>query len=87
MKLISSSGIQRVIDELRNCLAEQSALKIASPSYSLFAYPQSGITGSNPAALNAPTRNHWVGHHDAQKGIRDSVVRTHRFHRALSNCA
>lgn len=37
MKLISSSGIQRVIDELRNCLAEQSALKIASPSYSLFA--------------------------------------------------
>lgn len=38
MKLIRNSGTERVIDELRNCLAEQSALSIASPSFSLFAF-------------------------------------------------
>lgn len=38
MKIIKNSGNERVIDELRKCLMEQSTLDIASPSFSLFAF-------------------------------------------------
>ncbi len=38
MKLIKNGGNERVIDELRKCLAAQSALDIASPAFSLFAF-------------------------------------------------
>jgi len=38
MKLIRNTGSERVIDELRKCLAGQSALDVASPAFSLFAF-------------------------------------------------
>jgi hypothetical protein len=38
MKLLKNSGNERVVDELRGCLAPQRALEIASPALSLFAF-------------------------------------------------
>jgi hypothetical protein len=38
MKLIRNSGNDRAVDELRQCLAAQGTLDIASPAFSLFAF-------------------------------------------------
>ena len=40
MKLIKNSGNDRVVDELRRCLAPQATLDIASPAFSLFAFAE-----------------------------------------------
>ncbi len=40
MKLITNSGNDRVIDELRRCLVAQATLDIASPAFSLFAFSE-----------------------------------------------
>lgn len=40
MKLIKNSGNDRVIDELRRCLAPKGTLDIASPTFSLFAFSE-----------------------------------------------
>ena len=40
MKLIKNTGSDRVIDELRQALASESALALASPAFSLFAFAE-----------------------------------------------
>lgn len=40
MKLIPNVGNNRVIDELRNCLGDNSDLDLATPSFSLFAFAE-----------------------------------------------
>ena len=40
MRLIANLGTDRVIDELRNCLARQSSLDIATSAFSLFAFAE-----------------------------------------------
>lgn len=40
MKLIKNTGNDRVVDELRACLAPHSCLDIATPAFSLFAYAE-----------------------------------------------
>src|SRR5208337_4036898 len=40
MKLIRNTGSDRVIDELRQTLAPQSSLDLASPAFSLFAFAE-----------------------------------------------
>ena len=40
MKLIPNVGNDRVIDELRNCLGENSELDLATPAFSLFAFAE-----------------------------------------------
>jgi hypothetical protein len=39
MKLINNTGSDRVIDELRQTLVPPSSLDLASPAFSLFAFP------------------------------------------------
>ncbi len=40
MKLIKNSGNDRVVDELKRCLAPRSSLDVASPTFSLFAFAE-----------------------------------------------
>lgn len=75
MKLIRNSGTQRVIDELRNCLAEQSALKIASPSFSLFAYGELRLLLSSITECRLITPDGESGDLSLLGGVSDRAAR------------
>lgn len=56
MRLLKNSGNERVIDELRECLASKRALDIASPALSLFAFGElhALLTGLSRCRLVLP---------------------------------
>lgn len=63
MRIIKNSGNDRVIDELRECLLPHSALDIASPTFSLFAFSELQETLSKVSkvrlALPSEKNNDW----------------------------
>ena len=50
MKLIKNSGGDRVVDELRQCLAPNGTLDLATPAFSLFAFADD-VVKTNIAAI------------------------------------
>jgi hypothetical protein len=56
MKLLKNSGNERVVDELRGCLAPQRAIDIASPALALFAFGELHVllTGLSRCRLVLP---------------------------------
>src|SRR5262245_28351298 len=61
MKLLKNSGTERVVDELRECLAAQGVLDLASPALSLFAFGELHDLLSQLASCRLVLPSHCLG--------------------------